>query len=296
MKTCDIQIRDPFILPVDGQYYLFGSTDPDIWKSDGIGFDVYVGRDLEEWTGPLPAFRPPEGFWGIKNFWAPEVYSHEGAYFMFASFIGEGYNRGTAILHSERPEGPYRPWSNGAVTPKDWMCLDGTLYIEDGEPWIVFCHEWVQVQDGTICSAKLDRNLSNIVTNPKILFSSSQSSWSAKAYSPSNKIEGFVTDGCFLHKLKSGKLLLLWSCVGADGYCIGYAISDSGKLAGPWRQSEQPLFAKDGGHGMIFRTYDDRLLLTIHTPNQSPHERAVFFELEEREDGIRIADSAKALR
>lgn len=288
MRTDEIQIRDPFILKAEGQYYLFGSTDPDIWKSDGIGFDVYVGCDLEQWEGPLPAFRPPENFWGTKNFWAPEVYAYQDAYYMFASFIGEGYRRGTAILRAERPVGPFLPWSNGAVTPNDWMCLDGTFFVESGEPWIIFCHEWVQIGDGTVCAAKLNCNLSNITSEPMVLFHSSQTPWSSKAFSPSNKIEGFVTDGCFLHRLPSGKLLLLWSCIGSEGYCLGYAVSDSGLLAGPWRQTESPLFAKDGGHGMIFRAYDGRLLLTLHTPNQSPHERAVFFELEELDDGLCI--------
>ena len=290
MQTNAIQIRDPFILKAEGQYYLFGSTDKDIWKSDGVGFDAYVSRDLTQWEGPIEAFRPPAGFWGTKNFWAPEVFHYGGAYYMFASFIGDGYKRGTAILRAERPGGPYLPWSGGPVTPRDWMCLDGTLYIDEaGEPWIVFCHEWVQIGDGTVCGARLTRDLKASKGEPLTLFSSSEASWSGLARSPSNNIEGHVTDGCYLHRLENGTLLMLWSCAGPEGYCIGYARSETGTLLGPWRQSETPLFAKDGGHGMIFRDYDGRLLLTIHTPNKTPLERAVFFELEETADGVRLA-------
>ena len=54
----DIQMRDPFLLVEDGTYYLFGSTDPDIWRAPGVGFDVYRGTAPGVFTrfeGPFPA-------------------------------------------------------------------------------------------------------------------------------------------------------------------------------------------------------------------------------------------------
>lgn len=39
---------------------------------------------------------------------------------------------------------------------------------------------------------------------------------------------------------------------------------------------------------MIFRALDGRLLLTLHTPNRTPEERAVFIELEEVSGGLRV--------
>jgi hypothetical protein len=44
MRISDIQIRDPFVVLEDNRYYLFGSTDKDIWKGSGIGFDVYISE------------------------------------------------------------------------------------------------------------------------------------------------------------------------------------------------------------------------------------------------------------
>ena len=72
MKTSDIQIRDPFVLPVpeDQYYYLFGTTDLNCWNDEATGFDCYRSRDLENWEGPIPAFRPPADFWcwkGVKR-------------------------------------------------------------------------------------------------------------------------------------------------------------------------------------------------------------------------------------
>lgn len=141
MNVSEIQIRDPFVVtvPEERTYYLFGSTDPNIWSGPGIGFDCYRSSDLTEWQGPIPAFRPPPGFWSPGCFWAPEVHRVGDDWFMFATFTGSDEHRGTQVLHASRPEGPYEPWSNGPVTPHNWQCLDGTLYVEEGAPWLVFC-------------------------------------------------------------------------------------------------------------------------------------------------------------
>jgi hypothetical protein len=58
---------------------------------------------------------------------------------------------------------------------------------------------------------------------------------------------------------------------GATGYTTGLAIADSGKLAGPWRQQAEPVFAEDGGHAMIFRRFDGQLMLALHQPNNTNH-------------------------
>ena len=47
----------------------------------------------------------------------------------------------------------------------------------------------------------------------------------------------------------------------------------------------EPLFRKDGGHGMIFRTKEGKILLSLHNPNHTPQERPRFFEIVE-ENGL----------
>jgi len=32
----------------------------------------------------------------------------------------------------------------------DRMAFDGTLWVEEGQPYMIYCHEWVQVEDGTM--------------------------------------------------------------------------------------------------------------------------------------------------
>ena len=46
---------------------------------------------------------------------------------MFAAFTRENGIRGTFALKSDSLLGPFKPHSEGALTPYDWECLDGTL-------------------------------------------------------------------------------------------------------------------------------------------------------------------------
>jgi hypothetical protein len=283
MKKTDIQMRDPFVLPlpVEGRYLLFGSTDPNIWSGPGLGFDCFESRDLEEWTGPIPAFRPPPDFWSNTQFWAPECHPWKERYYLFASFARDGRQRGTQILAADNPEGPYLIHSDGPVTPRDWECLDGTLHVDEhGQPWMVFCHEWVQVEDGEMCALPLSADLRQAIGKPTLLFRASEASW-AKPFEANGRRNNRVTDGPFLHRLPDGSLLMLWSTTGYEGYAMGYAVSDSGNILGLWRQSPQAIYGKDGGHGMLFRDFSGRLLMTLHRPNDSPNERPMWLEVAE---------------
>jgi len=171
MKFNDIHIRDPFILPENGKYYLYGSRGPEAWGKC-TGLDVYVSNDLENWSEPTEVFTPPADFWADMNYWAPEVHKYNGKYYMLVSFKSEEENRGTQILISESPLGPFILHSDGPVTPREWECLDGTLYIENGKPYMIFCHEWVQMSDGNgeMCVIELSDDLKRAVSEPVLLF------------------------------------------------------------------------------------------------------------------------------
>ena len=144
MKFSDINVRDPFILVYGGKYYLYGTRAIHTWAQeiqDGYGFDVYESEDLENWEGPFSIFENYDGFWGDFQFWAPEVHKYNGKFYLLATFSDRNYNRGTAVLVCDTPNGKFTEHSKGAVTPAGWSCLDGTLYVENGVPYMVFCHE-----------------------------------------------------------------------------------------------------------------------------------------------------------
>ncbi len=273
----DIHIRDPFVVTEGGKYYLYGTRGPTCWGL-ADGFDVYTGTDLQHWDGPFACFHNDGDFWADRNYWAPEVHRWRGKWYMFASFKAEDVPRGTAILCADSPMGPFRPHSDGRVTPPDWACLDGTMYVDRaGKPWMVFCHEWVQIGDGEVLAMPLTDDLRAACGEPRLLFRASDAPW-AKEIQHSSGIRGRVTDGPFLWRTPDGALYCLWSSISESGYTLGAARSDTGDIDGKFEQVP-PLFTRDGGHGMLFRGLDGALYLTLHRPNKTPGERPCFIRV-----------------
>lgn len=292
----EIYLRDVCILPdaASGVYYMVGP-----------GFNsvrIYTSKDLKTWQGPRTIFRTPDDIWGdirVVSIWAPEMHKYRDKYYLFLTFdtrnrFAEQWRdwlprvtRGSQVLASDRPTGPFAPFANHSTLPTDMMTLDGTLWVEDGTPYMVFCHEWVQIKDGTVEYVQLKDDLSETVGEPKRLFHGSDAKWSRK----SDQYGCHVTDGPYLYTSKSGKLFMIWTSGGYSGYTTGIAISDSGRLAGPWRQQAEPIYAKDGGHGMLFTTFDPGapgLMMVLHSPNNrdaQPH----LFEMEDTGETLRIA-------
>ena len=130
MHRDHLRIRDPFLLRQDDGWLLFGTV------PDALHFACWRSADLVEWQALPHAFVPTPGFWGTADFWAPEVHPWHGRWIMLATCANAEGGRGTLAL-------PHR------------LCLDGTLNIEDGQPWLVFCQEWLQVHDGGMWAVRL---------------------------------------------------------------------------------------------------------------------------------------------
>ncbi len=279
----EFRIRDPFVLPENGVYYLYESKP---WFGGNCVW-VRTSTDLDNWSEKQLAMElPPE----IKPsaVWAPEVHRYNGAYWMFTTLSFEddpanpikpmskdGFKgkhmqpRGVWVFRSESPLGPFKPVKNGSVTPREWMCLDGTLWVEDGTPWMVFCHEWCQTGDGRMMAVPLSADLSRFTAEPIELFRASQT-----IHGASN-----VTDGPFLFHDKTMGLRMIWSnMLEGSGYCVMQCKSESGSVKGPW-VLHTPLFTHDGGHGMLFRRFDGQLMLTLHQPNTTPNEKMKLFPI-----------------
>ena len=273
MKLRDINIRDPFVLFEDGTYYLYGTRGKNFGQKTA-GFDVYTSADLETWSDPAVCFDSAANGCNRNVNWAPEVHKYRGGYYMFATFTAESDLRGTYILKADSPRGPFLPWSEGPVTPKEWECLDGTLYVDpDGAPYMVFCHEHTQIIDGTIEYMPLTQDLRAAAGRPKTIFYGSSMPLVEKK--PAG--EHYITDGPFLYRTKAGALLLLWATFLGGRYAECVARSDNGGIDGRFEHLP-PLVTDDGGHGMLFRK-DGKLLLTFHAPNRSLFERPQFREV-----------------
>ncbi|MEU8401623.1 family 43 glycosylhydrolase [Nonomuraea sp. NPDC048892] len=220
----------------------------------------------------------------------PEVHEHQGRFFMFATFTAPDGYRGTQVLVADAPQGPFTPWSEGAITPRKWQCLDGTLFVDDA-PWLVYCQERTQIHDGAVWAQRLTPDLREADGVPVFLFNASDAPWARPLDHPKARaaeLPVYVTDGPFLFRLAGEHLIMLWSSFGDQGYAMGIAHSSSGQVTGPWTQEEQALWSRDGG--MIVRLRDQSLALTLHRPNTTPHERAIIRPLVEHETTVTLAE------
>ena len=277
IKREDIRIRDPFIITdkENGCYYMYGTTAlKEGSLAAGNTFSVYKTRDLENFEEPKVVFDGGKyGFWADRDFWAPEVHKFNGKYYLFGSCKTDGRCRATQIFVCDTPDGEFVPVSENPPTPADWECLDGTFYVEDGIPYMVFCHEWVQIADGTICAQRLSDDLTKPIGEPICLFKASDNK--DVTMLQGSKYRGYVTDGPYFY-YENGKPIMIWSSYSNGRYLVLEAESDSGKLAGNWTHRGSK-FTFDGGHAMIFESLDGKRMISLHSPNKAGLERAMFF-------------------
>ena len=280
LTTTDFQLRDPFVLVHDGLYYMYGTG-----AASGRGYGCYVSPDLEHWAGPFDVFTAPDGFDGVQDFWAPECHAYAGQFYLFASYYSQTTcRRGVSIFRADDPLGPFEEITDGHITPHDRDCIDGTLYVDDaGQPYMVYVVEWTGTDDGIgrMAAAPLSSDLTRFTSEPKELFRADDPSWNPDK----------VTDGPFLYRSRTGKLLMLWSDFSPQGYCVALASAKS--VMGTWRQQHARLYTKDkhhaddGGHGMLFTDLNGQLTMCIHAPNADAPQRAQFLPV--RDLGFTLA-------
>ncbi|MBQ9121384.1 MAG: family 43 glycosylhydrolase [Clostridia bacterium] len=274
-KRSEIRIRDPFILTDKENrcYYMYGTTDLEVGSlAAHRTFSVYKSVDLENFEEPKVVVDGEKlGFWGTHDYWASEVHKYNGKYYLFGSVNAEGKCRATQIFVCDTPDGEFVPLSSEARTPADWVCLDGTFYVEDGTPYMVFSREWVQVKDGEMWAMPLTEDLSRPAGEPFKLFSASENP-DAK---PFEGIEGaYITDGPFMFR-EDGKLKMLWSSFAGEKYLVLTAESDS--IHGKWTHIGSR-YDFSGGHAMLFEDLNGNRKIALHSPNTDNDERAYFYE------------------
>lgn len=286
-----IRLSDPAILADSktGMYYMTG-TSGKMWKS----------CDLELWEGPYSVVEIDSTSWMGANpeIWATELHSYNGKYYYFATFTNSdikidtigNVRRACHVLVSDNPLGPYHSFGDEIYLPAAESTLDGTFWVdEDNKPYMIFCHEWVQNQDGTMEKIELKSDISGTVGNRKLLFRASDSPWSKEegAEDKPNR----VTDGPYLFKTETGRLGMIWTSWIKDVYTQGVAYSQTGTLDGPWIHQSEPVTPPDFGHGMLFRTFEGKWLMSAHShKNINGHYHRVphLFEVDLSGDSLAV--------
>jgi len=265
-----IRLSDPAILAdhKTNLYYMTG-TGGLLWKS----------KDLKLWDGPYKVTQTDPNSWMGPNpmIWAAEIHPFKNKYYYFATFTNRAVRidtvngreierRACHVLVSDKPDGPYVPMQDATYLPADMPTLDGTLWVDkNGKPYLVYCYEWLQNLNGTIEKIELKPDLSGTIGKGKVLFRASDSPWSREKDDKGNDRPNKVTDGPYLFQTKTGRLGMIWTSWIYDVYTQGVVYSKSGTLDGPWIQEKGPITPPNYGHGMLFRTLDGKLLMSLHS-------------------------------
>ncbi len=264
-----IRLSDPCILAdyATRTYYMTG-TGGMLWKS----------QDLDMWTGPYRvADTDPQSWMGPRpQIWAAELHQYKGKYYYFATFTNNDVKidtvrgnviprRASHVLVSDQAEGPYRPMEDPIYLNPKQPTLDGTFWVEeDGQPWMVYCGEWLQNWNGTMEAIRLKPDLSGTLGEPTVLFRAKDAPWSHEI---EDGVEGpnKVTDGPYLFRTKTGRLGMIWTSWRDDVYTQGVAYSTSGTILGPWVHEPEPITPPNFGHAMLFKTFEGKWLMSIHS-------------------------------
>ncbi len=265
-----IRLSDPAILADEAtQTYYMTGTGGRLWKS----------KDLATWDGPYEVIATdPESWMGPDPMvWAAELHAYRDKYYDFATFTNRAVHidtvagneierRASHVLVSDTPDGPYVPMADSTYLPPDMPTLDGTFWVDtDGKPYMVYCYEWLQNQNGTMEKIELKPDLSGTVGEATLLFRASDSPWSRQERDDGTVGPSVVTDGPWLFRTGSGRLGMLWTSWVHDVYVQGVAYSESGTLDGPWIQEPEPITPPNFGHGMLFQSFEGKDLMSVHS-------------------------------
>lgn len=305
-----IVMSDPCILADEAtkMYYMTG-TGGMLWKSP----------DLKMWTGPYRVAETEGVKWMGKRpeIWAAELHKYKGKYYYFATFTNNALRidsvrgnviprRASHILVSDKAEGPYRPVGKKDYLPANQPTLDGTFWVDKdpkkkndkGVPYMVYCGEWLQNWNGTIEKIRLKDDLSGSIGKGKVLFRAYDSPWSREKDADGTVHPNKVTDGPYLFRTQTGRLGMIWTSWVYDVYTQGVAYSESGTLDGPWIQEPETITPPNFGHGMLFRTLDGRLMMSVHSHekrNGRTHRVPHIFPVDDTGDKIKVITEPEKL-
>lgn len=299
----DLTMSDPYIYPdPETETYYLTSSGGRMWKS----------KDLVMWEGPYNVI-DLSGTWCEKAGFAAAAEIHKvGDYYYYAGTwsdhgdlieqVPRRYNvphNQTYLLRSENVEGPYVPFSvtpGYDYQPREWDCIDGTLYEEDGRIYMVFVHEWTQIIDGTMDYIELSSDLTHTISDhPVTLFRASEAPYCGEMNSLGEatfglKMPGWVTDGPQLFRTQTGRLGMLWSTWGEERYLQAVCYSESGTIDGPWVQEPEPFLSNNSGHGMLFRDFDGRLLYVVHHAEGDGPRKPQLWNVDDSGDRLVLKD------
>ena len=245
-------LADPTLFFNDGKYYLYGT----VGQNSDSGFKAYSSVDKIVWKDEGYVLRKGESY-GNKGFWAPQIFKHQGKFFMAYTA-----NEHIAIASAASPLGPF--------TQKEHKPLDAPVRMID--PYLYFDQSGkiylyhVRLQDGNrIFVAELDKDLLSIDTTTVQECISASLPWE-----DTQNVKWKVAEGPTVIR-HEGLYYMIYSAndFRNPDYAIGFATAAS--PAGPWtKSSNNPIVSRKNigingtGHGDLLMDTNGKILYVFH--------------------------------
>jgi beta-xylosidase len=310
----DVAFGDPYILHAsDGMYYMVGTG--------GVrdGFKMYSSSDLMEWKDEGRIFQGnTDTSWCVANFWAPELYEHNGKFYLFYSADWrenpdnalENFLIGYAV--SDNPTGPYIDVLNRPIFNPGYPIIDVNLLFEDDKVYLYYsrvCYkhpveseiaQWAreqgmfdEIEESWIYGIEMKPDFSGVIGEPVLLLrppltmDDKQAEWESRSVT-SGEVNRRWTEGSFIFK-HSDIYYMMYSAnfFGGENYAVGYATSDH--PLGPFTKADNnPVLQKNveeggivtgTGHNMVLFTPEGDMLCVYHgRTSQTGNARLVFID------------------
>ena len=252
---------DPFVLFYEGKYYMYcttengrelvGANDFSTDTDEGDGIYVYVSEDLKNWVRHGYALKKGDSV-GEKWFWAPEVLSYGGKFYM--TYASEEH---IALAVADHPLGPFK--QENKCWLREGMAIDGSLFVDDDGSIYLY---YVRLDgQNRIYVAKMKGDLSGIEKEYDDCLICADAPWET--------LDCLIAEGPFTVK-HNGLYYLTYSCnhTRCIDYGVGYAVSSC--PTGPFKKYEgNPILIRNGnlvgvGHHSFFNAEDGTLYCAYH--------------------------------
>jgi len=265
------KIGDPFILLDNGTYYMYAT-------SIGTGFKCWTSTNLYGWQEKGVVFSQTNESFGVKNYWAPEVYKHNEMYYLVYSAIDENNVYHIGIASADSPAGPFKECLGGKpLYSPGYSVIDASLFFDDdGRVYMYYSRDCSQnVVDGYHVSQsygiELAPDLMSVIGEP-VLLVTPDCDWELKT-----KGSKYIwNEGPCVIK-HNGTYYLMYSANGyaTNEYSVGYATSDS-PLGKYTKAAHNPIIKGDGkkisgsGHNNYFSSPDGKEIYTVYHVHTDP--------------------------
>jgi beta-xylosidase len=237
----DAYFADPFVWRVGDRYYAIGTG-----AAEAAGdvrdtvFPMLASTDLVHWRTLGDALVRPDAALG-DTYWAPEVFEHDGRFFLYYSVGHEDREHQLRVAVSSRPEGPYRDAAGltdprtcaFAIDPHPFRDHDGRVYLFHARD---FLDEAGGARAGTaLVVQELGSDLLHLVGEPTTVL---RAHWDWQRFAANRPMYGRTYDW---HTLEGPSVLLrdgTYYCMysGGSWQTAGYGVdwATATSIRGPW--------------------------------------------------------------